>query len=130
MLLVRTTLGPSSIHGIGLFAAEPILKGVVLWRYHPSVDRKLTEAELESLAPPCREQMRRYTYREKGSRLYVLCGDDARFFNHAQEPNCVDTDDSPEGLTIAARDISAGEELTCDYSLFDEDLREGRYRIG
>ena len=67
--------------------------------------------------------------------MYVLCGDDARFFNHSPSPNCVDIYDSSHGLddahdvTIAARDILPGEELTCDDALFDMDFVEGRYRL-
>lgn len=33
MLLVKTRLGISSIHGIGLFADELIPKGTVTWRF-------------------------------------------------------------------------------------------------
>ena len=46
---------------------------------------------------------------------------DARYFNHSEEPNTVDLD-GPEGPTVAARDIQPGEELTCDYRLFDADV--------
>jgi hypothetical protein len=30
---------------------------------------------------------------------------------------------------LAASDIEEGEELTCDYALFDLDLVEGRYTV-
>jgi len=129
MLLVTTFLDRSSIHGIGLFADTFIRSGTVIWRFDSYVDRRLTAAEIEQLAAPCRQQILRYTYREKMSGLYVLCGDDARFFNHSQDPNCTDLDDDSGGVTVAIRNISAGEELTCDYGLFDLDLLEGRYRI-
>jgi SET domain-containing protein len=129
MLLVKTRLEKSRVHGIGLFADELIPKNTVLWRFHPAVDLRMTEEAISSLAGPCQEQLRRYTYREKLSGLYVLCGDDARFFNHSSTPNCLDTDDGNGGLTIAHVDIQPGEELTCDYRLFDLDLIEGRYEL-
>lgn len=47
--------------------------------------------------------------------MLVLCGDNARFMNHSFEPNC----DDRTGVTFALRDILAGEELTCDYRVFD-----------
>ncbi len=128
MLLVRTQLGISAIHGIGLFAAEFISEGTIIWKFHPDIDIRLTAEQIGELAGPCREQTRKYTYREKQTGLYVLCGDDARFFNHCGEPNCIDIFNS-EDLTIAARDIRGGEELTCDYALFDLDLIEGKYRL-
>jgi hypothetical protein len=52
-------------------------------------------------------------------RKLVLCGDDARFFNHEDEPTCRDFPDLDGGTTVAARDIELGEELTCDYASFD-----------
>jgi uncharacterized protein len=130
MLLVKTRLGISSIHGVGLFADEFISEGVVVWRYHPVIDIRLSAMQIEDLAAACCEQIRKYTYREKHTGLYVLCGDDARFFNHSAEPNCLDVfNGDEEDVTVALRGIRCGEELTCDYSLFDMDLVEGRYKI-
>jgi SET domain-containing protein len=129
MLLVRTRLEKSAVHGIGLFADQFIPKGTTLWRFHPTVDTKHSLDQLSEVAPPSLEQLRRYTYREKYSGLYVLCGDDARFFNHAKNPNCIDVDDGQEGITVAVRDIQPGEEMTCDYALFDLDLIEGQYQL-
>jgi SET domain-containing protein len=130
VLLVSTKLGVSLLEGIGLFAVEPIAAGTVIWRLHPTIDLRLTEEQIAELASPCREQARKYSYREKHSGLYVLCGDDARFFNHSASPNCLDIYNDPDAdLTVAARDIKAGEELTCNYALFDLDLIEGKYNI-
>lgn len=130
MLLVKTKLDLSAIHGIGLFAAEFISKDTVIWRFHPFIDIRLTEEQIEQLSKPSCEQTRKYSYREKQSGLYVLCGDDARFLNHSNAPNCFDFYDGEEqDLTVAWRDIQAGEELTCNYALFDLDLAEGKYTI-
>jgi SET domain-containing protein len=123
MLLVKTFLAPSRIHGIGLFAAEDIPQGTVIWRRDPGIDVELTEQQLEALAPPSREQIMKYTYLDIVRRTYVLCGDDARFFNHEDAPNCVDYPDADGGATVAARDIRAGEELTSDYEKFDANHR-------
>ncbi len=119
MLLVKTYLAPSPIHGIGLFAAERIPRGTVVWRLDTTIDCELTEAEVERLAPPSREQIRKYTYLDRVRGKLVLCGDDARFFNHEDSPNCHDLPDADGGTTVAARDIEPGEELTSDYSSFD-----------
>ena len=119
MLLVKTYLAESRIHGIGLFAAQRIPEGTVIWRLEPSLDLELTEAQIEALAPPAREQIEKYTYLDLVRGTYVLCGDDARFFNHSDAPNCQDFPDARGGTTVAARDIEEGEELTCDYASFD-----------
>ena len=129
LLLVKTKLAPSKIDGIGLFAAERIEAGTVVWRGNDSIDIRLSAEQLEELSHASREQISKYTYREQNTGMYVLCGDDARFFNHSTEPNCMDVCDCENGVTIAAREILEGEELTCDYSLFDEDLIEGKYQI-
>ena len=123
MLLVKTKLKPSSIEGIGLFSDQSIAKDTVVWRYDPTIDIRLTANQIEALDETSREQVRKYSYRDKESGLYVLCGDDARFFNHSNSPNCLDIVDGVN-ITIARRDIPPDEELTCNYALFDLDTME------
>jgi uncharacterized protein len=127
MLLVKTYLDRSRIHGVGLFAAERITKGTVVWRLNPLIDTQLTEAQIASLEAPAREQIEKYTYLDRVLGRYVLCGDDARFFNHSEQPNCHDLPDEQGGTTVAARDIEAGEELTSDYSSFDANFAPQQY---
>lgn len=130
MLLVKTKLHLSRIHGIGLFADEFIAEGTIIWKFNNLIDLRFEEEKIEQLAEGAREQIRKYVYREKHSGLYVLCGDDARFFNHSEDPNCLDIFHNEEqDLTVALRNINADEELTCNYVLFDLDLIEGKYEI-
>lgn len=121
MLLVKTKLGLSSINGIGLFADEFIPQGTTTWRITPGFDLKCSAKELEKLSEAARATFIRYCFLSKRTGLYVLCFDNARFFNHSTEPNILDKDsiDSEEGIDIAARDILPGEEMTCDYRFFD-----------
>ena len=49
MLLVRTRLGPSTIHGIGVFADEDIPRGTIVWSFNPLIDKALTDEEIEGL---------------------------------------------------------------------------------
>jgi len=116
MLLVPTFLAPSPIHGIGLFAAAPIPAGTILWRLDESFDRAVDEVELARLDVVAQLQVQRYAYVDPVRRVRILCGDDARFFNHADDANCRDEPDSDGTATVAVRDIAAGEELTWDYS--------------
>ena len=129
-MLVKTYLGTSKIEGVGLFAVEPIRKDTVIWRFNPTVDQKLTEAQIASIAQPGQESIRKYTYRHRITGLYILCADDMRFMNHSSQPNCLDIlyADQPD-ITIALKDIAAGEEMTCDYSVIDQDLIDGKYQI-
>ena len=130
MLLVKTKLNLSSIHGIGLFAGEFIPKDTIIWKFNRLIDVRCSEEEIETLPYASREQIQKYSYREKHSGLYVLCGDDARFFNHSENPNCFDFySNEDQDVTVALRDIQPGEELTCDYALFDSDFVEGKYKL-
>lgn len=130
MLLVKTKLCINHIHGIGLFADEFIARGTIIWKFNPVIDISLCGEQIEKLAGPSCEQIKKYTYRAVNTELYILCGDDARFFNHSGEPNCLNfCNGREEDLTIARRDIEKGEELTCNYALFNMDFIEGKYEV-
>ncbi|MEK7209585.1 MAG: SET domain-containing protein-lysine N-methyltransferase [Patescibacteria group bacterium] len=125
MLLVKTKVGPSKIHGLGLFADQFIAKGMAIWKFKKSFDLKYTEAELGQLSEPAREQFLHYcySYRDETGHYYVICADDYRFLNHSVKPNItnIDVAGEEEGVDIALTDIQVGEELTCDCREFDED---------
>ena len=116
MMTVPTVLKMSPIHGIGVFAAEPIPKGSVTWRLSPW-DIQITDAELAQMHPAARESIRHHTYVQDGK--HVLCFDHGRFMNHSDDPN---TEASSPEVNYATRDIAAGEELTADYRVFDQAL--------
>jgi SET domain-containing protein len=129
MLLVKTKIGPSMIHGIGIFADQHIPKGMRIWEYREGVDSRFDEAFLATLPETAQKQLLNYAYKNPRSGRYVLCGDDARFFNHSDTPNTEDLEFDEglvegEGITIAARDIEPGEEIVSDYRAFDKTFRE------
>ena len=114
MMTVRTRLALSPIHGIGVFAVDPIPAGMVTWRLSPW-DQRFSAADLAALDPAAREGIANHIYQHDGS--WVLCFDHGRFMNHSDDPN---TDASSPEVNHARRAIPAGEELTCDYRVFDE----------
>jgi hypothetical protein len=117
MFLVPTYLSRSNTHGFGVFTPHHLAQGTVLWEFTPDVDLRITPETLEGVPHPLRDKLRTYSYREPDG-TYVLCGDNAKFMNHAFDPNCHDIEGP---YTVARRDIAAGEELTCDYRVFDLD---------
>lgn len=125
MLLVKTRIAQSPIEGIGLFAAQPIAAGTVTWRFMPGFDQLFSAEAIAGLPAVARSALETYTYVHPASGLYVYCLDNARFMNHADDPNTagVHQDGAIEGYDIATRDIAEGEELTCDYRLFDAGFR-------
>lgn len=116
MLRVKTYLAQSGIHGIGLFAGEPIPKGAVVWGFDPPLDQRFTPDELARMPPSMKAFLARYAYSERGT--LVLCGDHARFMNHSPTPNC--GNDPTRHFTLALRDIAQGEELTDDYATMED----------
>jgi SET domain-containing protein len=120
MLLIETYLGLSKIPnaGLGLFTSNFIPEGTVIWREHNIFDLTFTSEEVNRLGDtfwPAKEKMESYAWFDSIRGVWVLPGDDTRFLNHSENPNC---DDSELYVTTAARDIMAGEELTVDYRTF------------
>lgn len=117
MLRIPTYLAPSTIPGagLGLFTRDAVPRGTVIWQFDPAFDREIFELPED---PLLRRYVLVYGYVPHDEpRRWVLCVDDARFFNHSDTPNCADTDD----YTRAGRDLAAGEELTSDYRAFCRD---------
>jgi SET domain-containing protein len=115
VLRIPSRVGPSAIHGLGLFATEPIPAGTVVWRLDPGLDVVLDEGLVADLPVAARAHLDRYAYPDPVRRARVLCVDDARYFNHAVPANCGDSPSEGPDVTVALRDIPAGEELTWDY---------------
>ena len=125
MLLVKTRIDRSRIHGFGLFAAEPILQGTPVWRFTPWFDLEMSPPCLEMLTGEQRASLLHYGYIDPRLGSFILCCDDARFVNHSDTPNTFPhfTEDR-HGVDIAVRDIEKGEEITTDYRIV-EGIRPG-----
>ena len=105
---------------MGLFADQFIAKGTPVWKFEKGFDIELSLEAFEKLSKPAQLQALNYCYFNKEKGCYVICGDDARFFNHADLPNC-SSSPSDEAIDVALRDIEPGEELTQNYKVFDGD---------
>ena len=122
MFKVRTRLAPSEIHGLGTFADETIARGSTIWAFDPGFDVEYSIDDLEDLPGFVRQRMMHFSYISKETGKGILCADDARFMNHSDRPNTeAGMDDRGYEVTVASRDIAAGEEITCDYYEFDAD---------
>lgn len=95
----------SPIHGVGVYARRAFEAGEVVLRWDTS--RRLTAEEWAALP----EEERRYTH-PFDARTALLVGPPERYVNHSCDNNTVVRD----FCDVAVRRISAGEEVTSDYS--------------
>jgi uncharacterized protein len=117
MLLIPTYVAPSRIEGVGVFAAEEIPAGTLIWRLDPTFDRLLTIEQIAGLSDVHQTFVERYGYPyPHDPSLIIIELDNGRFMNHSPQPN-TRFDDPDAGYTRVA--IPAHEELTCNYAEFD-----------
>ena len=122
MMMVRTELRLSAIHGIGVFLTEPVKAGQLIWRFDSRIDRVFSDAELEELPELAQDFLRTYSTLHADLRLWVLCGDNGRHFNHSDRPNTRSLGIA-FGDDVAAFDLPAGTELTSDYRTICDAMR-------
>jgi uncharacterized protein len=107
----------SSLHGQGVFALQRIARGTRIIEY---LGERVSHAEAD----------RRYDSkdpRDNHTFLFIVDartvidagvnGNEARFVNHACEPNCESVIERRRVFIDALRDIEPGEELTYDYQI-------------
>jgi uncharacterized protein len=120
MLLIKTKVLPSRIHGLGLFADEFIPKGTIVWKFLPGFDQRFTHEQISGFPSIVQKYLARHASFRK-SNLYLLCADEGNYFNHSDAPNVhsVEYEGELEMPVYALRDIHPGEELTEDYGEYD-----------
>lgn len=114
MLTIKAYLDRSAIHGMGVFSAQNVKKGDIVWRFAQGFDRFFTQEQFKGLPAFAQLHVRKHSYgSDKG---FVLEGDYGQFLNHSDTPNMIHTSGDE---MVAARDIAKGEEMTCDYNKTD-----------
>lgn len=120
MILVKHYVGNSTISGAGLFTAEPVSKGYPIYEFDYRFVQIIADSEVRLMPDSMQEAVYKYSYRGKGRDRLVgavyYCADDSRFMNHEKSPSTIWIEE--KGIYVAARDLPADSELTCDYSDF------------
>lgn len=113
MLLIDAIVRPSR-YGLGLFTTQALSAGHCVWRWDP-----LTEVVVPPGPHPApfAAFLSHFGYLAEGIGIVVNL-DNARYMNHSDTPNLIEVD----GCNYTVRDIAQGEELTCDYRVFDHGL--------
>src|SRR5450631_355250 len=113
MLLVKTYLAKSKVHGLGVFAGQSIRKGAKIWRFVYGFDRFYTRKRLAKLPKQARDYINLHGYQWKHEILLSMDYD--TFMNHSENPNT----DFHNGFVIARSNIRKGDEITNDYRAFE-----------
>jgi SET domain-containing protein len=112
---IKAVVGPSEKHGMGLFAAEDVQAGDVLYWFKEGFDSHI---DMGAATP---EQIHfGYACQTRPGRLSI-CGDRAKWWNFADSEEETNSVESPivhngEPLIVASRDIRKGEELLIEPS--------------
>lgn len=113
MLIVDTYLDKSKIHGIGVFANQFIKEKTLIGKIIPGLDCIIEKDNLKDFNLVIQKHFNNHAYNyDLDSNLLVLELGNSNYMNHSANPN-IDN----EGYTL--KDINIGEELMCNYKLFD-----------
>ncbi|MDA0712979.1 MAG: SET domain-containing protein, partial [bacterium] len=90
MLLVKTSVGPSNISGLGLFADQFIEKGTIIWQLSEPLDLVLAKELVQNLPLLAKQTFLKHSYFSKKLEKYILSFDNDRFTNHSEDPNVLE----------------------------------------
>lgn len=113
----------SRVHGAGVFAVRPIRKGTRIIEY---TGERISWKEAQDL-PPLDPDDPHHTFffsLDDGQVINAAVGgNEARWINHACDPNCKTIERRGRVFIVARRDLKKGEELFYDYRLEPADRR-------
>ncbi|HEY0263737.1 MAG TPA: SET domain-containing protein-lysine N-methyltransferase [Granulicella sp.] len=113
-LIIRS----SSIHAAGCYTTQPIRKGTRICEYDgPRMTKEAADLRYEG-------RFVTYLFGYGDGDMVIDGFGTAMFINHSCAPNCETEDDQERIFITAIRDITAGEELTYEYHLYDSDDEE------
>lgn len=121
MFLKNIRIMPSATNGLGVYAAEDLPEGTVVYQHVPEeFFLSYSEAEFQKLSGETQRFIRHYGFWKAG--CYHIHLDDIRFVNDSTTPNLAYR--PGEGI-VSLRDIRVGEELTQNYAdVADEEWLE------
>lgn len=130
MLLIEHYVAPSSIHGLGVFAASFVAKGTKVWVFHPAIDRVIPVSELAGLPDHVVERIKTHGEYLHEQDAFLITADGDYYMNHCDDPNI----EIRGGESFARRDILEGEELHFNYSQtrkisFDTNMKVPKMKI-
>lgn len=113
LLLIEHFVGPSPVHGLGVFSAQFVPLGAKVWEFNSIIDRLISLDDINSLPVHVVTQIQRHAEYFEARGAFRLPADGAYYMNHSNNPNLDDQGDE----MVAKRDIFPGDELFCDYRI-------------
>jgi hypothetical protein len=122
------TARPSPLHGLGVFATRYIPAGTIWWTGEPDQNIVFIEQAQYNIFQKSADNnlktnflhfVHQYGYYAGKLDCLILCLDDARYLNHAPNPNSGTLPDGNPLASVALRNIAKGEEITENYELYD-----------
>jgi hypothetical protein len=104
----------SKIHGKGVFATRNIPAGTLVIEYD---GERMTAKQADRRYNPSPDNPTHTFYFSLENGKVIDGANDARWINHACEPNCEAREENGRIFIYALRDIRRGEELNYDYGL-------------
>lgn len=115
MYLVKTSIHESRIEGDGIFAAQSIPRGTIIY-FLKIGDVVIRPNEIPLLPQEEMDKIVKYGMQDESGNW--LLGEGEEKLNHSCDANSLSLFVDDIYCDIAVRDISEGEEITADYSLF------------
>jgi SET domain-containing protein len=115
---VRVWVGTSRIAGKGLFAAQPIKKGMRIIQY---IGQKISKEETAERLYQGNQYI--FTFNDRYDIDGKTLKNKARYINHSCDPNCEVLLTQHTIWIVAKRDIQAGEELSSNYGFTAKQYR-------
>ena len=113
MLLIDHYVDRSDIDGLGVFSAQNVRSGDLVWDFNPIIDREIPEENLIGLPAHVIASIYKHAWYFPEDSCFWLAADGDYFMNHSDAPTL-----NLCGRTfVASQDIVIGQELTCDYRI-------------
>ena len=128
--LPRVVRGRPSVHGYGVFAAEPIRKNTRVIDYAGELIRSEEACEAREERYRAKGELWVFRVNRAWSRDANVGSNIARLINHSCAPNCYFEVVDKTIWSRAGRDVRRGEELTYDYRVIGERTIPCRCRPG
>ncbi len=117
----------TTANGISLFAKRRFKKGEILW-VADNTDNVIPLRSYLKLPKSEQEKLAYYCYLDSNQYIIIPC-DNGKYVNHSCTPNCTYLIEF-DNMSVAMRDIEAGEEITENYRCYYSHLADFECKCG